>query len=78
MKRRVEEFLLKEKALIVGGLLVSPRVIPTSLQAPLDNNGVEKRALLDAVQLFQTVTGIGCVHVNLHLYGVTDIYLSHL
>ena len=48
------------------------------LQASPDGDGAEKRALLDAVRLFQTVSGIGCVHVNLRLYGVTNVHLSHL
>src|SRR5258706_16043639 len=54
------------------------RVVPTVLQAPLDDDGAKRRAVLDAVQLFQTVSGIGCVHVNVHLYGVTNVHLSHL
>lgn len=78
MKRRVEEFLSREQGLNVGTLLVFTRVVPRVLQAPLDNNGAEKRTLLDAVQLFQTVSGIGCVHVNVHLHGVTNVHLSHL
>ena len=61
MQRRVEEFLLREKALKVGTLLVFPRVIPTVLQAPLDDDASEKRTLLETVRLFQTVSGIGCV-----------------
>ena len=55
-----------------------PRVIPIVLQASLDGDGAQKRALLDAVRLFQTVSGIGCVHVNVRLYGVTNVHLSHL
>jgi hypothetical protein len=71
MKRRVEEWLSREQAPNVGTLPIFHRVVPRILQAPLDNNGVEKRTLLDAVRLFQTVSGIGCVHVNVHPYGVT-------
>lgn len=73
MQRRVEEFLLKEKALKVSAQLIFPGVIPIVLQAPLDDNASEKRALLETVRLFQTVSGIGCVYVNLHLYGVINM-----
>jgi len=78
IKRRVEEFLSREQRPNVGTLSVFSRVVPRVLQAPLDNNGAEKRALLDAIQLFQTVSGIGCVHVNVHLYWVTNVHLSRL
>lgn len=78
MQRRVEEFLLKEKALKVSALLIFPGVIPIVLQAPLDDNASEKRALLETVRLFQTVSGIGCVYVNLHLYGVINMLFLHL
>jgi hypothetical protein len=78
MKRRVEEYLLGGQGLEVGALSISLKMMPTVLQAPLDDNTPEKRALLDAARLFQTVSGIGCVHVNLHLYKVTNTHFSHL
>ena len=55
-----------------------PRVVPTVLQASLDDDSAERRAVLNAVTLFQTVSGIGYVLVNEHLYGVTNVHLSHL
>jgi len=78
IKRRVDEFLSRAQPLNVVLYHYFPRVVPTVLQASLDGESAEKRAILDAVRLFQTVSGIGCVHVNVHLYGVTNVHLLHL